>query len=159
MPNNLKAAKTAKKVFDKKSPGFLYTLIVSILTILAIAGVQFPENPADIAGELSNLLSTSGFWALIGVAVSSVFFPIYNAWKKGNLSLKGIFSNTLTWVAIAVLGFDALALIGLKFPEGTAEQLVYAVFAKDWSALISMLVTTILPAVVRYIKDRRDLPA
>lgn len=124
------------------------------MTVLALAGVQFPDNPADIAADLSNLLSTSGFWALIGVAVSSVAFPIYNAWKKGDLSFKGIFSNTLTWVAIAVLVFDGVALIGLNFPAGTGEQIVYAVFAKDWSALVSILVTTVLPAIVRFIKEK-----
>lgn len=144
-----------KQVFNASSPGFVYTVLVSALTILALAGVQFPDNPADIALDLSNLLSTSGFWALIGVAVSSIAFPIYNAWKKGDLSFKGIFSNTLTWVAIAVLVFDGLALFGLNFPAGTAEQLVYAVFAKDWSSLISIIVTVIFPAVVRFIKESK----
>ena len=141
-------------VFNAASPGFVYTVMVSALTVLALAGVQFPDNPADIAADLSNLLSTSGFWALIGVAVSSVAFPIYNAWKKGDLSFKGIFSNTLTWVAIAVLVFYGVALIGLNFPAGTGEQIVYAVFAKDWSALVSILVTTVLPAIVRFIKEK-----
>lgn len=146
----------AKAVFDVKSPAFLYSAIVAALTVLAAAGVTFPDNPADIAGELTNLLSTSGFWALIGVAVSSVFFPIYNAWKKGDLTFKGVFSSTLTWVALAVLFFDALALFGLSFPPGTAEQLVYFIAAKDWGSLISMFTSVILPTVVRYIKDRRQ---
>ena len=144
----------AKQVFDASSPGFLYTVIVAALTILAISGVQFPDNPEDTARELTNLLSTSGFWALIGVAASSILFPVYNAWKKGNLTFRGIFSNTLTWVALFVLFFDILALFGLNFPPGTAEQLAYAIYAKDWTSLTSMLLTVILPAVVRFIKDK-----
>jgi len=157
MTNNLKTS--GKVVFDVSSPGFLYSVIVAALVVLAAAGVQFPDDPATTAGELTNLLSTSGFWALIGVAASSIFFPIYNAWKKGALNFKGIFSSTLTWVAIAVLAFDALALIGLHFPPGTAEQLVYAVYAKDWSSLISMFFTVILPVIVRYIKGKRGVTA
>ena len=133
----------------------MYSVIVAALSIFAIAGVQFPNTPDEIGREITNLLSTSGFWALIGVAASSIFFPIYNAWKKGNLTFKGIFSNTLTWVAIFVLFFDALALFGLNFPAGTAEQLAYAIYAKDWTSLISMFFTVILPVVVRFIKDKK----
>ena len=140
--------------FNPASPGFLYSLIVAALTIFAATGVNFPAEPGEIAGELTNLLSTGGFWALIGVAVSSVFFPLYNAWDKGQLNFSGIFSSTLTWVALAVLALDALALFGLNFPAGTAEQLVGMVFAKDWSALASMFFTVILPTIVRFIKDR-----
>ena len=143
------------QIFDTRSPGFIYSLTVSGLTIFAAAGVQFPSDPATTATDLTNLLSTSGFWALIGVAASSIFFPIYNAWKKGALNFKGIFSSTLTWVALAVLVFDALALFGLNFPAGTAEQLVYALYAKDWTSLISMFFTVILPVVVRFIKEKR----
>ncbi len=144
----------AKQVFDASSPAFAYSLIVAALTVLAAAGVTFPDEPGAIAGELTTLISTSGFWALIGVAASSIFFPIYNAWKKGNLSFKGVFKNSLTWVALAVLLFDALALFGLRFPDGTAEQIVYAVLAKDWTSLISMFVSVIVPTVVRFIKER-----
>ena len=147
----------ATPVFNAASPGFLYTVIVTALTLLALAGVQFPDNPADTATDLVNLLSTSGFWALIGVAASSIFFPIYNAWKKGDLSFRGIFTNVLTYVALSVLAFDAMALFGLNFLAGTAENLVYAVFAKDWSSLISILVTVVLPTVVRFIKDKKQV--
>lgn len=151
-------SKNSKKaVFDASSPGFLYSVIVALLAIFAASGVHFPDTPAETATEITTLLSTSGFWALIGVAASSILFPIYNAWKKGDLSFRGIFSNTLTWVAIGVLVFDALALFGLKFPDGTAEQLVYAIYAKDWSALISMFFTVILPVVVRFIKEQRTV--
>jgi hypothetical protein len=146
-----------KAAFDASSPGFLYTVIVTALTLLALAGVQFPDNPADTAADLTNLLSTSGFWALIGVAASSILFPIYNAWKKGSLTFKGVFSNVLTYVALGVLFFDGLALLGLNFPTGTAEQLVYAVFAKDWTSLISLLFTVILPTVVRFIKSKQGV--
>jgi hypothetical protein len=36
------------------------------------------------------------------------------------------------------------------------EQIVYAVEAKDWTTIISMLITTIVPAVVRFIKDKKQ---
>lgn len=143
-----------KKIFDAGSPGFLYTLIVGALTIFAAAGVQFPDNPGDIAGEVTTLLSTGGFFAIIGVIVASVAFPIWNAAQKGNLSFGGIFRNTLTWVSIGNILFAAIALTGFVLPDGTVEAIVGAIAAKDWTSLISLFVTTILPAIVRFVKER-----
>ncbi len=144
----------AKQVFDVKSPGFLYTVIVSLLAIFAASGVEFPDKPAELANDITTVLSSGGWYALVGIIVSSVLSPLYNAYKKGALSLKGIFGSTLTYVALFNIAFSALALIGFSLPEGTAENLVYAIFAKDWSALASILFGTILPAVVRLIKDK-----
>lgn len=146
----------AKKVFNAASPGFLYTLIVSALTIFAASGVTFPDNPQDIAGHITTLLSTGGFFAIIGVIVSSVAFPIWNAYQKGNLSFNGIWRNTFTWIALGNLVFAAIALTGFVLPDGTVEQIVAAISAKDWTALISMFVTTIIPAIVRFIKQRNQ---
>lgn len=145
----------AKPVFDAGSPGFLYTIIVSLLTIIAAAGVSFPESPADIAGDFTTLLSTSGFYAILGVIASSVAFPIWNAYKKGSIEFKGIFSSTLTWVAIGNIVFASIALTGFTLPDGTVEALVNAVAAKDWGAIISMLFTTIVPTIVRFLKDKK----
>jgi hypothetical protein len=145
-----------KKIFDSTSPGFLYTVIVSALAILAFAGVDLPAKPAEIAGEVTTLLSTGGFYAILGVVVASIAFPIWNAVKNKKLSFDGIFSSTLTWIALGNILFAGLALTGFLLPEGTVEQIVYAVEAKDWASIISMLVTTIIPAVVRFIKDKKQ---
>jgi membrane protease YdiL (CAAX protease family) len=145
-----------KVVFDASSPGFLYTVIVSILTIFAASGVTFPADPGSIAGEITTLLSTGGFFAIVGVVVASIGFPIWNAWKKGALTFGGLFSSTLTWVAIGNILFSALALLGLSLPDGTVEQIVYGIAQKDWTALFSLLVTTIVPSIVRFIKERNQ---
>ena len=143
-------AGATKQVFDASSPGFLYTVIVSALTIFAASGVSFPADPGAIAGEITTLLSTGGFFAIVGVVVASIGFPIWNAWKKGALTFGGLFSSTLTWIALGNILFAGLALL----PPGTAEQLAYAIYAKDCTSLTSRLLTVILPAVVRFIKDK-----
>ncbi len=147
---------TQKKVFDAGSPGFLYTLIVSVLAVFAWAGVEFPDKPAELAGEITTLLSGGGFYAIIGVVVASVAFPIWNAIQKKKLTFDGIFSSTLTWIALGNILFAGLAITGFLLPDGTVEQIVYAVEAKDWASIISMLVTTIIPSVVRFIKDKKQ---
>lgn len=148
-----------KKVFDAGSPGFTYTLLVSALALFAWAGVEFPDKPAELAGELTTAISGGGWYALLGIIASSIGFPIYNAYKKGSLTFKGIFGSTLTWVAIANVVFAGIALTGFVLPEGTAEALVNAVFVKDWSSLATIVFGTILPAVVRFIKDKNQAQA
>ena len=145
----------AKQVFNASSPGFLYSVVVGILTLLAIAGVKFPE-PADLlAGEIMTTLSSAGIWAVVGVLASSIIFPIYNAVKGGFFTLKGIFASTLTWIAIGNLAISALLLTGLALPPGTVETIIAAVQTKDWIGLGSFLVTSIIPTIVRWIKDRK----
>jgi hypothetical protein len=125
-----------KKLFDAGSPGFLYTVTVSVLAMFAWSGVEFPAKPAEIAGEITTLLS--------------------GAYKKKALTFEGIFKSTLTWISLGNILFAGLALTGFLLPEGTVEQIVYAVEAKDWTTIISMLITTIVPAVVRFIKDKKQ---
>lgn len=144
-----------KRVFDASSPGFLYTVIVSILTVLGLANIEFPAPADQIAGEIVTALNGTGFFAVISILIASVLFPIWNAWQKGDITFKGIFSNTLTWVSLANILFGALALWGFSLPSGTVEQIINAVFAKDWSSLISIVVTTVIPTIVRFIKDRK----
>ena len=148
--------KKQTKLFDAGSPGFLYTVIVSVLTIFAAAGVSFPDNPEQIAGEFTTLLSTGGFYAVLGVIATSIGFPLWNAYQKKQFNFQGIFSSTLTWIALANIAFGALALTGFTLPDGTVDALVAAVLAKAWGAIISMLFTTIIPTVVRFIKDRKQ---
>ena len=147
---------TKKQIFDASSPGFLYTIIVAVLTIFAVTGVQFPTPVDVLAGDIETTLSTSGIYAIIGVVISSVIFPIYNAFKSGlKFSINTVFSSTLTWVAIGNIILSLLALTGFVLPDGTLEQIIAAVSTKDWIALASMFFTTIVPTFVRWLKDRR----
>lgn len=147
---------TKKKVFDTSSPGFLYTIIVGFLTIFAVSGVHFPSSPELLAGDITTTLSKSGFYSIIGVIISSVAFPIYNAVKSGlKFSITTIFGSTLTWIALGNIALSLLALTGFVLPEGTLEQIIGAVQTKDWMSLIGVLVTTIIPTFVRWIKDKK----
>lgn len=145
---------TSKKTFDAGSPGFLYTIIASVLTIGAISGIQWGQSPEMLADNLVTTLSTGGVFALAGLIVSSVVFPAWNAYKKGLKTIKEVFSSTLTWIALGNILLAGLALTGFTLPEGTVDQIVAAAFSKDWNALISILFTTIIPTIVRFIKDK-----
>lgn len=148
---------TKKKAFDASSPGFLYTIIVGVLTIFAVSGVHFPSSPEILAGDITTTLSKSGFYSIIGIIIASVGFPIYNAVKSGlKFTLTTIFGSTLTIIALANIALSLLALTGFVLPDGTVEQIIAAVRTKDWIALGSLLVTTIIPTIVRWIKDRRN---
>lgn len=145
-----------KKVFDVSSPGFLYTVLASLFTIGAISGIDWGQSPENLSGTIVTSLSEGGVWSIVGLLVSSVVFPAINAYKKGLKSLKEVFSSTLTWIALGNILLAALALTGFTLPEGTTEQVVGAIYAKDWNALITVLFTTIIPTIVRIIKEAKQ---
>ena len=144
------------KIFDAKSPGFLYSVIIGVLTIFAVIGIQFPTPVEILAGDIETTLSTSGIYAIIGVVISSVIFPIYNAFKSGlKFNFTTVFSSTLTWIALGNIVLALLALTGFVLPDGTLEQIIGAVQTKDWISLGGLFFTTIVPTFVRWVKDRQ----
>jgi len=144
------------KLFDIKSPGFLYSVIASALTIFAATGVQFPGTPESVSGEIVTSLSTSGIYGMVLLLGTSVFFPVYNWFKSGGkFSFKAIFSKVSTWISLGVSTASALALTGFVLPDGTVEQIAAAVVTKDWIGLGSILLLTVGNTLVRFLKDRR----
>lgn len=150
-------ANSNQKFFEVSSPGFLYSVIVSALTIFAGAGVAFPKVPIDLGTEIVNSFNTGGVYALIGVIVASVVFPIYNAISAGTFSLKGIFSRNLTWIAMGNIAVSGLALTGFVLPDGTPEQIVGAVSAKDWMSVVSIVALTVGNTLLRLIKQKAQI--
>jgi hypothetical protein len=147
------------KLFDIKSPGFLYSVIASALTIFAATGVHFPGTPESVSGEIVTSLSTSGIYGMILLLGTSIAFPIYNWFKSGGkFSLKAIFSKVSTWISLGVTAASGLALTGFVLPDGTVEQIAGLIVAKDWIGLGSILVLTIGNTIVRFIKDRKFTP-
>ncbi|GAB4486566.1 MAG: hypothetical protein OHK0019_00450 [Saprospiraceae bacterium] len=143
------------KKFDTKSPGFLYSAIVAILTLFAASGVQFPSDPATLGNEYVTTLSNSGIYALVGVLVTSFVFPVYNFVRAGGkFTLNAIFSKTSTWIALGVAASAALALTGFVLPDGTVEQIVSAVYTKDWMSLVSVIALTVGNTLIRYLKQQ-----
>lgn len=145
---------TIKKIFSFSSTGFIYSVSVAALTIFAAAGAHFSSPIGDIAGNIDTTLSASGVWAMIGVIAASVIAPIWNAIVKGTLSFKGVFSSTLTWIAILNAGLAYLATKGFSLPDGTVEQIFGYIQAKDWFSLGYLLVATIVPTIIRFIKSK-----
>ena len=149
------AQTNAQKFFDTKSPGFVYSLIVAGLTIFAAAGIQLPKDPATLSGEFVTTLSSGGFYALIGVLVTSLAFPIYNYFSTGGkVNFGGIFSRNATWIALGNAAISGLALTGFLLPAGTIEQLVAAASAKDWMSMVSIFALTVGNTLLRFLKEQ-----
>ena len=146
-----------KDVFNASSPGFLYSVIVGILTIFAVSGVTFPDSADVIANDVTTSLSTGGIYAIIGIIISSFAFPVYNAIKSGlKFNLTTIFGSTLTWIAIGNIILSLLVIYGFVLPKGSVELVVGAIVAKDWTGLGGFVFTTLVPTIVRWIKDRKN---
>lgn len=145
---------STQKFFDPKSPGFLYSIITAALTIFAASGVTFPKAAGDLSTEIVTSFSTGGVYALIGVIVASVIFPVYNAIQAKAFSFSGIFSRNLTWIAIGNAVIAGIALTGFVLPDGTAEQLVNAISLKDWGGVVSILGLTVVTTLIRFLKEK-----
>jgi succinate-acetate transporter protein len=146
----------AKQKFDKTSPGWYYSLFVLAFTALGLLGIELPEDPAAMADKVTTTLSDGGIFAVVGILVSSIIFPVWNFKKKGNkFNVKALTSSTLFWVALTSAALSLTVLIGFTVPDGTAEQIILAVNAKDWGGLLSVLALNIVNPLMRYLKDRQ----
>ena len=148
-------AVTTKK-FDTKSPGFLYSSIVAVLTVFAVSGVSFPKTVDVLGMEITTSLSAGGIYAIFGVVLTSVAFPIYNYFKGGgSFTWLGVFGKTSTWIALGNAAVAALTTVGFILPDGTVEQIIGAVQAQNWMGLISVLALTIGNTLIRWIKEQK----
>lgn len=144
--------KTAK--FSATSSNFLVNLFNVVLSIIAMAGVTLPADPSTITGDFTNTLSTGGWIAAIGLLIVNVASPLYHAFVKGTFSFTGLLSSSNFWIQIGTLAASALLLVGLTFPAGTVEQIVGAVYAKDWGTLTFVLFSNVLNPLIRWFKDK-----
>ena len=150
--------KKSTKAFDASSPGFLYSAIVAFLTIFAVSGVSFPKEVSVLGLEITTSLSTGGIYAIIGVVITSVAFPIYNYFKGGgSFTWLGVFGKTSTWIALGNAAVAALTTVGFILPDGTVEQIIGAVQAQNWMGLISVLALTIGNTFIRWIKEQKPV--
>lgn len=144
-----------QKKFDVTSPGFIYTLVVLALSIFAASGVQFADDPQTLAVGIVTTLSESGVYAIIGVLISSVIFPVWNFVKQGGkFTVKNIFSSTLVWFAIGNTALALVALTGFLIPAETVGNVIGAIQTKDWGALTLTIFANIVNPLIRYLKDK-----
>ena len=147
----------AQPFFNASSPGFINAAITTILTIVAAAGITFPQDAATISDTLVNTFNTGGIYALFGVALSNIVLPVYNFIQSGlKFSLRAVFSLNTTWIAIGNLLASGLALTGFLLPSGTAEQLVLAVSVKDWMSVVSVFALTVGNTLIRFLKQKQS---
>ena len=145
-----------KQKFDAKSPGFIASITYVILAALAATGVEFPTDAQTLSGDFETTLNTGGIFAVTGLLISSIVFPVWNFTKRGGrITGKKIISNTTFWVSLVTALLASAVLWGFTVPDGTAEQIVAAVYAKDWGVLLSVIGVNIINPLVRYLKEQQ----
>ena len=153
---------STKKNFDSKNPNFVARVSIFALSVLALVGVKFPDDPGAIAEQLSNTLSGGGYFAVVSVLGISVIMPLINFVRsKPKLSFKAVAANLFGspnfWVYLLTFALGFVVLFGVDImPEQTSEDVVGAVYAKDWTNLLIICVTNIVDPVIRYFRDKRD---
>lgn len=143
-----------KAKFSGKSSNFVVNILNFVLGALALSGVNLPSDPATITTDLANTLSSTGWVAVVGLVILNIVSPLYHAFKDKTFSLKGILSSSNFWVQAGTLASSLIVLLGIALPTGTAEQIVGAVYAKDWAGLAIVLFTNVLNPLIRWFKDK-----
>lgn len=144
------------QAFSASNPNFWARLVIFVLGLLTALGIDFPQSPETLGTEITTTISSSGFYAVLGLMAVSVIMPIYNFIRsKPKLSAAAFFGSPNTWIYIGSFVGGLLVLIGINIPDGTAEAIVGAAYAKDWSALISIMAANILDPFIRWLRDKR----
>ena len=144
-----------QKAFSLSSKNLWFQVVLLLLAIAAGLGINFPSSPEAIAGDIVNTFTNSGIYAVIGILVVSVIGPIYNFIKsKPKLSFSAFIADANNWVYIVSFLASGAILLGINIPAGTADQLVAAVFARDWAGIASVAVGSIVVPLVRYSIDQ-----
>lgn len=145
-----------KQVFDPRSVGFFQSILLAIFSITALFGIQYPATPDELTGEIITTVSTSGYYALVGILLTSIIAPVYNFIKKGiKVTWANIFGSTVTWVSIGGIAIAGAALVGLQIDPDTPLAIVTAITGRDWGTLVSLLFTSVLLPVIRWIKQKQ----
>lgn len=146
---------STQKQFSTTSKNFWFQLVLFALSIAAGLGINFPSSPETITTDILNTFSTSGIYAVAGILIVSVIGPVYNFVKsKPKLSLSAFLADANNWVYIVSFAASGLVLLGVAIPDGTAEQIVRAVMVRDWAAIGSVGLSSIIVPLVRYFIDR-----
>lgn len=144
-----------KKLFSLQSPNLWVNILNLVLSVIAIAGVELPQNPNSLSLDIVNTLNTSGVIAVLGLVFVNVASPIYHAVIKNKFSLKNVLASSNFYIQAGTLALAALAYWGLYLPDGTVEQVVGYIFAKDYGSLLGVLFLNVFNPLIRFLKDRK----
>lgn len=148
------------KQFSASSRNLWLQVVLFALAIMAGLGIQLPSSPEAIAGDIVNTFTNSGIYAVVGILVVSVIGPVYNFIKsKPRLSFAAFIADPNNWVYFVSFLASLAVIAGIAIPPGTAENLVSAVFARDWAAVASVAVGSVVVPLVRFLIDRANKPA
>lgn len=142
--------------FSAANPNFWARLLIFFFSVVAMLGVQFPQSPDVLTGNILNTLSQGGTYAVIGVLVVSVIMPIVNLIRtKPKITIYTLIGSPNFWIYTATFVAGILVLFGIKVPDGTAEAMVSAAWVKDWGALFSIAITNLLDPIIRAFVDKK----
>lgn len=144
------------KNFSASNLNFWARLLIFVFSVLALMGIKFPSDPTTLATDISTSLTTSGFIAVSGILIVSVLMPIYNFVRtKPKISFWSLVGSANFWIYAGSFLFGLAVMLGINIPSGTAELLVGAAYAKDWTALFSIALANVLDPLVRWFMDKK----
>lgn len=149
-----------KTNFSASNPNFWARLLIFVLAIAARFGIQFPSSPEVLGPDIVTTLTGGSLYAIIAILAISVIMPVVNFIRApSGIKLWDVISSPNTWVYVLTFLLGLLVMKGVPIPDGTAEALVGAAYAKDWAALFTIAGANVIDPFVRWLRDRRNKAA
>jgi short subunit fatty acids transporter len=150
-----------KKVFDTKSSGFALSILTLIFGLLTVLGIDLPDNPNALAGEIVNSVSTLGWVGLfgaVGSGVAGIVVQVYNRVRSNTLSLNSLFSSVNTWIYVATFLGSIAAIYGLNLPSESLTDLVLKLSNADYFGAFAAI-APLISTIIRFIRDQKKTVA
>lgn len=152
-------SKLKTPAFSAANPNFWAGLLITILGVLGIMGIKFPLSPEQTGEQIVTTITGGGFYAVIGILITSVIMPIVNYVRsKPTPSVVALLGSANTWIYIGSFILSVVVLFGIQIPAGTADGIVGSIWAKDWAGLITIVITNLINPLVRWFRDKRNQP-
>ena len=150
-----------KTLFDSKSPGFITTVLSAIFAITASFGIEYGLPSDQLAGDIVFNFTNGGLFAIGALLLTNVVGPIVNFIKKKQaINWRNVLSSTTTIVSVGGIVVAAFVyILHINIPLDAPQQIVDAVNAKSWTALVGYAITNIVIPIVRYFKAKKALTA
>lgn len=135
------------------SRNFFVSLISLVILIFQMNGSPIDDVDAT-SGQIYDALKEGGIIPILSIIVPNLLNPIMKI-IKGGFDISFLKSLNF-WVQFGTVVLIALGGFGVVFPDGTAAQIVEAVFAGDWGLLVTVIIANVFNPLWHIFLEKRN---
>jgi uncharacterized membrane protein len=126
------------------------------LWVFVLAGLKIDPNTTST--QLIDSIQSKN-WAFLGMLIfntGAVAFHWIKTWQNDKPNFGAFLRSNNWWLSFANIAASLLLLVGVNLPPETSDQIVGAIFQKDWWALATLAFTNLLLPIIRRFVEQRN---